>query len=743
VAPTSDHVEPRAEGRDRAPAAPRGAHATLTGAVPLLGLWAALGVGLSAITGRVTDWFVMTDELLYERLAISIARDVSLIPRLRGVRISSVDQLYPLLIAPLFRDGSIAHDLHNAHLWNAWIMSSACIPAFLLARRVTGRLWPAYVLALVTVCMPWILYASFLLTEVAAYPAFVWALFAMQRASADPSGRNDLIALLAIALAFFARTQFIALAIVFPLALLAQEAAAAPRRRALKRAVAKHRLAAIFYALFGAVVIVLAAVGRVSSLLGPYADTIKGSLLPAGIGRAVTEHLATLALGLGILPFVVGVAWLLANLVRSSAGRELHAFACLGSITVVAIMLQVSIYDVRYGGFVHDRYLFYLVPLVLLAFICALRDSRRARWSLLAPTALVAIGFSDFALGLNPRLVPDNPIAALNDPILRLAGSERTARVLLVVATVVLAALFVQAALLFRRAHVAAVLVTLVVVALPAETAYTFDRLFRADSWSGSSLTVDNSDLYDWVDETLGTKENVTMVPYPYFSGDFWGSFPYWRNFEFWNHSVTRAAYYPSPGIFESTGPTFPKIYLRFDPTTGVANVSPTRWVTETVKESRFRIAGPVRAVEQAVLLIDAGNAWRADWLTSGLYVDGWTKPGVTARVRVFAAPGQRRPVTRYVSFQVQAPPGVMRRPVEVASNLDARRVAATTVQTMSISAVRVCVPAAGFAEVRLKTSGRSEIHGDLRDRFSFSMPRQGGVFLSQIALADEVGPAC
>jgi hypothetical protein len=30
-------------------------------------LWLALAVALAALTSKVADWFVMTDELLYER----------------------------------------------------------------------------------------------------------------------------------------------------------------------------------------------------------------------------------------------------------------------------------------------------------------------------------------------------------------------------------------------------------------------------------------------------------------------------------------------------------------------------------------------------------------------------------------------------------------------------------------------------------------------------------------------------
>ena len=71
-------------------------------------------------------------------LAISIARTHSLVPRIHGVNIESYSQLYPLLIAPFFRHGLVPHNVETVHQANAWIMSSACIPAFFLARRVTG-----------------------------------------------------------------------------------------------------------------------------------------------------------------------------------------------------------------------------------------------------------------------------------------------------------------------------------------------------------------------------------------------------------------------------------------------------------------------------------------------------------------------------------------------------------------------------------------------------------------------------
>ena len=49
---------------------------------------------------------------------------------------------------------------------------------------------------------------------------------------------------------------------------------------------------------------------------------------------------------------------------------EAHVFACLGLTTMVLVLVEVTSFDLRFGGFgnyVHDRYLIYLAPLTVLA----------------------------------------------------------------------------------------------------------------------------------------------------------------------------------------------------------------------------------------------------------------------------------------------------------------------------------------------------------------------------------------
>src|SRR5438128_1082858 len=123
-----------------------------------------------------------------------------------------------------------------------------------------------------------------------------------------------------------------------------------------------------------------------------------------------------------------------------------------------------------------------------------------------------------------------------------------------------------------------------------------------------------------------------------------------------------------------------------------------------------------------------------------GKYEDGWTQLCIVWRIRVFAEPGQTKPLKRYVTISVRGPSRSYARPFRVISNASDWRgrapVAGTTNQ------VAVCVPAHGFADVRISTRGFAPIYGDLRSSNTFAYyARSGGVLITAIALADETGP--
>ena len=713
--------------------------------LPLVALWLVLAGGLAALTSQVADWYVMTDELLYERLAISIARLGSPLPYIHGELIANVNQLYPLLLAPLFHDRLVPPALRDAHVLNAFVMSSVCLPTFLLARAVTGSKRLSYVVASLCVCIPWIPLSSMLMTEVVAYPAFAWAVLAVYRAAVSPRPHNDVVMVVALAVATLARTQFLVLFIVVPIAFSLHELAFTRSRSGLARVriagrklVETHRPLAVAYAVLVVAALVLLAIGRLSSALGTYSVTAEGDVLPSGMGRSLLEHLAPLGLGLGILPFVLGVAWLFATLVRPGA-REEHAFAAIAIVTFAALLVEVTSYDLRFGqGRLHDRYLFYVVPLVLISFAALLRAEFRPRGSLLVSAGLLALAFSFVPVVRYEKFNVDSPVAVLNGALLDAGGSVDGARVFLGLALLVLILLFLLGVAFLRRTQLVFVIVLLAAVSISAETGLAFNRLLSVDGTSGRPITLEQGVVFDWIDRKVGPGTKVTMVPYPILYGNYWENVAYWWNVEFWNASVQRAAVYE--GAFTGTPETFPTTRLIFDSVTGRANVSPSRYAVEGIAETRFRLAGNELGENRGVALTAADNPWRAEWLAYGLYRDGWTVPKVVAKIRVFAAPGQTEQTMRFLTISVRGPNDVPPRPFRIVSNTS--NWAAEAGEQPTSKQVSVCVPGRGFADVQIHAPRYSPIYGDPRSEASFvSYARSGGVLVTGIALADETRP--
>src|SRR5262249_56197837 len=123
---------------------------------------------------------------------------------------------------------------------------------------------------------------------------------------------------------------------------------------------------------------------RGHNALGSCGCRTRGNPLPAAIVPAFFSHLAAVAVGLGIMPFVIGGAWLV----------RWDPFAVLGNATVILVTLEVSSYDERFGGgIVRDRYIFYVAPIFAIAFAAALVPWRRPGWTLAVPLAVLVLGF--------------------------------------------------------------------------------------------------------------------------------------------------------------------------------------------------------------------------------------------------------------------------------------------------------------------------------------------------------------
>jgi hypothetical protein len=624
---------------------PLAALATIVAAAALLALVFAV---------RATHWAVMTDELQTAKLATSIAATLSPVPHIHGVYFPALSQLYPLLMAPFFGTLRPPAAATAVHALNGFLLASAAIPAYLLARSVTGSRPAAIVAAAMTAFTPWLVLSATLLTENAAYPAFVWAVFLCYRAMAAPSFANDLAACAGLVLAFFARTQMIVLAFAFPIAVVAHEVAFAlggaesgtrlgAALDALRRIVSRHPLLAVVYAGGGALVAVLAAGRSLDTLLGTYGGAVHGRLIPNGLWGSAITHLDHVVTGVGVVPFLLAAAWAFTAVLRPER-KQAHAFAVLSIVVVPLLTLEVTSFDLRYAGhFEQDRYLFYVVPLLAVGAVAALtqRTQAVARVALLLVAAGAFVG-ADVFVSYHDRLPIwfAAPAAAFHPTLAeigRALGLPAGTFVRLVVAVV--AVMF--AAAILRGPKIAAVWACgLAVAAFGAfEAAWEFHR-YVVPSLTVRSTVADRN----WIDAAAGSS-SVALVPSP------WVPAPAWWEAEFWNKNVDRVVRVGR----RSTYTPFPATPMDVDFAAGRLRGPATPGLLVLARhEARFSLAGttPV-ATTNALSLVRVRPPLRLRWATQGAGTDGWIRPGDRATVRIF---GGNAPIRRRVTVTTTAP---------------------------------------------------------------------------------------
>lgn len=591
---------------------------------PSAAIAAAAAVVLAALATRVGDWAVMTDELLYERVAIALAEPG--LPRLHGRLVGVFPLAYPILLAPVFAIVRQPDAVVVAHALNGVLFASAAIPCYLLARGLGLPPLVRSCAAIFAVVLPWTVIGGFVMTEAAAYPATLWAIFAIQRAAHAPSDRSYALALLGLAVAALARTQLIVLAAALAAAAVAVEVRERRGWRAHRVLIGASALAAVAFA-------ALAATGRLGTALGSYAATIEeGSLLSRGVFRNALVHLDVLGIAIGLVPLLVGGGWALEALVRRPPRRELHAFAAIVVTASALLALQVASFVERFaGGEVKDRYLFYLAPLLFLATAAAFADPAPRPAGLLAMTTLfvLTVGWEDFAP--IPGIHLDSPASAVHDPLYRALGDPAS---WLAVAAGAVAVAFVLA---FRapRVRERLALLTLggVTLLCAVETGYAWDRLLGSIGPSARPIAQAPPVELAWVDDALPSDADAGLIAYS-LSDEWFASAIAWWDVEFWNSRVKHA--YVVDGRFSYTPETFPLEPLEVDYDTGVITGSVAPYVVRSTLDARFGFVGDRVAERAEMEIVRLRAPVRAAWATRGLDADGWTRPGRPAQLRVY-----------------------------------------------------------------------------------------------------------
>lgn len=614
-----------------------------------------LGAAVLAIWAlRVPGWSVMTDELLYVKLALHTGDTLSPFPAVHGEGFSQYTPIYPLVLAPLYGLLSTPAAFAVAHALNALLVASAAIPAFLLARDVGARRIGAYLAAVLTIVAPWTVYSFFLMTEALAYPVFVWAVLACERAVAAPSWRRDVVALAAIALAVLTRTQFVVLAVALPGAVVLHELSrgvADPARGPWRgwllgrgRAVVREHAPLAACVAFGvAAVAALTLTGGVGRATGNYHVLFAGDSIPPGTLSGVRPHLVILAVGVGIVPFLAAIAWVLDALLEPR-DRPANALAALMLLAVPAVVLVTAAFNRRQlGDLVQDRYEFYVVPLLFVATGAYLFGERWRRWTI-AVGVLVTVWV---LAGVGP--VSKHAYSYVDSPHRVLKGWLGTAAsklgadspglgVILCLVALAVAALLWWAT--GRRARTVALALAGATLAFcVVESVYNLNHVLDGMRSQSQAFGVTGGDGRDWVDDAVGRGTPVAIVPGVV--GDLKRSQGAWWDVEFWNSAVTQQ--YDYAPAFDAT--PFPKRALRLDWGSGALGVDGPRvgHLVLPAADRRFEPRGARIANRDGLVLTRVAQPLRAAWAVQGTDKDGWSFAGRPATIRLYPAGGGAR----------------------------------------------------------------------------------------------------
>jgi hypothetical protein len=308
--------------------------------------------------GRPVPW-ILPDELLYADLARSIADGG--VPAVRGAFGAGWGVVYPALVAPawaLADDPVLAY--HGALAANAVLMSFAAVPAYLLARLFVAP-GLALTVAASSVLVPSMSLTGVVMTENAAYPAFLLAAWLVARTMRTPTVGAQVAALLAIGLVTLTRVQGGVLLLVYLSAapLYSRGMPIGERWTYIRRYLPS---AAVLLVLL----VPLVALGATGDALGGRSGTFEAVRL-AEAPRMLLMQLSDLLLYVVVVPaLATAVVVGMGLTARASERQRLFAAVALPTIgatliSVTAVSISIEIEDVV--G-LNERYLVYVAPLM-------------------------------------------------------------------------------------------------------------------------------------------------------------------------------------------------------------------------------------------------------------------------------------------------------------------------------------------------------------------------------------------
>ena len=366
---------------------------------------------------------------------------------------------------------------------------------------------------------------------------------------------------------------------------------------------------------------------------------------------------------------------------------------------MLVTLAVVSAWDLTIGTFVIDRYLFYLVPVVVLGFVCALLDERRPRWSLVVPAVAVAVRLCHPSAGGLPLVgevpaehrQPDrDALQADCRPRWREDRRGRDSRCRDARARRALRAS--RPAGPPRHAH--ARLRRAAPRRLPGGHRLHVPQAVLEARPLGPAAHPERERRPRLGRPDVGAGARVTEIPYST-NSSFFVTQQSWRDLEFWNKSIRYASHYPTPDVYDDAVVWFPNTPLAVQPEDGVRKP-----LVDAVRRAE-RHRDPLSNRRQGAGAGPDDDADRRRPTLADILAD--LRP---IRRRVDEARCRREDPRLLVSraeavqsrgrsaFQIQAPSDVDHRRFSIVTNLASLSGVATNTDT-TFENVNVCVPAA------------------------------------------------
>ncbi len=349
-------------------------------AVPLLVVYFGLAALYAWQASRRPVPTIFTDELELTQLARAIAETGE--PARRGEPYG-LASLVAYVLAPAWWLGSASASWAAAKLLLVLAMTATVFPAYGLARMVVPK-WYALAAAGAAVAVPALAYSPFVVEEPLAYPLSTLALWLIARSLERPSWARIAAAGAVSVVAALTRTQLSILFVVLALGLLwlAWESALARRWRAEWSR----------WDWIGAVALVIGVALAFSAVLGHASIAWRNTtfLYKDRIFEHATWAVGALAIGVGVLPLLIGVA-ALSRPKSEEPDPRTRAFVTT-SVAALAVFLvyagvKGAYNSTVFGTYIVERNLIYLCPVLFAATALAFARGVGRTWAIAVAAA--------------------------------------------------------------------------------------------------------------------------------------------------------------------------------------------------------------------------------------------------------------------------------------------------------------------------------------------------------------------